>query len=171
MQGTEVKWSSFVATQGSSGGTDLHSVELLAAWVPWRSLTTLVMIEHRSSLQKLINGPNCWGQHPHTSLNIDRTNWWLHGALSPTLYFLCPWKVLYSLQKEKLGQWVSHKTVNLQPILPWRCAGATENWGKKVSRWYVVALIVQGLVACPVIIRETVSGSRWELVYRSIAWQ
>lgn len=28
--GTEVKWSSFVATQGSSGGTELHSVELLA---------------------------------------------------------------------------------------------------------------------------------------------
>lgn len=31
MQGTEVKWSSFVATHDSSGGTELHSVELLAA--------------------------------------------------------------------------------------------------------------------------------------------
>lgn len=45
MKDTEVKWSPFVSTQGSSDRTGLHSVELLAEGVPWRSLTTLVMID------------------------------------------------------------------------------------------------------------------------------
>lgn len=41
------------------------------------------------TLWKLTVGLHCQGQHQHSSLNVERSSWCIHGDFTPTLSSLC----------------------------------------------------------------------------------
>jgi hypothetical protein len=69
----------FKLTKISSSGTALHPVELLDKEVPLKSPNNLV---RWVALSKLKVEPHCLGQHPHNSLNMEKSIRYLHEAFS-----------------------------------------------------------------------------------------
>jgi hypothetical protein len=69
-------------------------------------------------------GPHCWEQHPQSSLNAERSSWYMYGIFTPT--FLSHWheKVPLGYGKRNPDTNPSAKSHDLQSVLPSRCAGA-----------------------------------------------
>ena len=46
-----------------------------------------LMLKQMASLHKLTAGHSCQIQHPHNSMNIEKSIWCLHGAFNLTFYY------------------------------------------------------------------------------------
>lgn len=75
--------TSFPHFEAPIGGTRLHSVELLARGLPWKSTNNpSCPLRQNDPHCKLTVGPHCQGQHLHNSL--EKLSWCLNGVLTPT---------------------------------------------------------------------------------------
>ena len=84
--------------QTSSAKNGLYPVELLDKEVPLKSPNNLV---RWVALSKLKVEPHCLGQHPHNSLNMEKSGWLLQKAFTSKCQHLWYRKVFCMLPKEK----------------------------------------------------------------------
>lgn len=114
--------------KASNGETRFHLIELLAKKALWKSpQTTQPVANTKDCSPKMYRGPYFWGQHPHNSLNMEKSNWCLHGALTPHSSLLvreC------TLQATKRKLWTSTLP---QSLLSTICPGYKIGWGNDAT--------------------------------------
>lgn len=127
---------SLITCQDSHWWAGLYSVELLVDVALWRSPNNkTLMLGQRIAHLKLTTGTHCPGQHPHSSLNIQKSG---DICMKPFLHVLVALVQEGSiwLQKQLCGHKPRHKTFGLQSILLERCAEAIELGELSTNGWF-----------------------------------
>lgn len=80
-----------------NGGTRLYSSELLTKDDRWKTTNPRQTLRQEVALHKLTAGTYCHRKHAHMSLNMGKSNWCTHEALTPMCSSLLCRKALCSL--------------------------------------------------------------------------
>ena len=108
--------------EASNSRTGLHLIELLANGVMEIPKQSRLLLRQQVVFQKFTAGPHCCRPHSHNSLNMENSSGCLHEAFTSLFQFLGTGRYSEHNQGRNMNTKPSHKTFDLQCVLPMRCA-------------------------------------------------